>query len=205
MLKKIEEIQKDSKLNKDKFAQSINLSKQTYNKLMTKTRNIQIEDIQAICVKYNINCNWLLLNAGIKEAMDNNLNNELCNLVKFANYYFKNASFVENLILDKIINILIEKTAGDRNMFYKDNRPHFMLLEILKNVDGVSQEHPKNYLIQKIKESKDPFIKTNKELLYKIENLTEDECFYMLKYSKEFVATLSSKFDIVDKLLFMPK
>lgn len=205
MLKKIEEIQKKSMLNKDKFAQSINLSKQTYHKLLTKKRNIQIEDIQIICTKYNINSNWLLLNAGTKEAIDNNLNNELCDLVKFANYYFKNANFVENLILDKIINILIEKTAGESNMFYKDNRPHYMLLEILKNVDGVSQEYPKNYLIQKIKESKDPFIKTNKELLYKIENLTEDECFYMLKYSKEFVATLSSKFDIVNKLLFMPK
>lgn len=205
MLKKIEEIQKKSMLNKDKFAQSINLSKQTYHKLLTKKRNIQIEDIQIICTKYNINSNWLLLNAGTKEAIDNNLNNELCDLVKFANYYFKNANFVENLILDKIINILIEKTAGESNMFYKDNRPYYMLLEILKNVDGVSQEYPKNYLIQKIKESKDPFIKTNKELLYKIENLTEDECFYMLKYSKEFVATLSSKFDIVNKLLFMPK
>jgi len=75
-ISKIEEIRKENGLNQTEFAKSINLSKQMYYKTTLNQRGLQIKDLEEICIVYNINSNWLLFNAGLKEAIDNNLNNE---------------------------------------------------------------------------------------------------------------------------------
>lgn len=198
MIKKFEEIRNLHKLNKKDFAQSIKLSSDQYSKMnkMPAERNIQIEDVSNLALEYNINLNWLLLDLGEMNSIDNNFDSALKQLINSTNQQFNDDSFVKKLLIDNLL------TSIDTKMNIKEGlnqRPLWMLRKILKDVTiEFDMENSKNDLLNQIIIAKDPFEKTNQILSYKIQKLTDEECFFIIENKKLFVKMLEKKVNKLD-------
>ncbi|MDX4069938.1 hypothetical protein [Aliarcobacter skirrowii] len=199
MIKKFEEIRILHKENKTKFAESIGLSPYQYSKMISATnkkRLIHIDEVCKLVSKYNINLNWLLFDSEEMHAINNGFDSALKKLINNTNKQFNDDSFVTKLLINHLLDNI------DLKINIKDGlnqRPLFMLRKILKDEEtNWDKQNYKNSILEKIKNAKDPFEKTNQMLHYKIDKLTDDECFFIIENRIIFVKMLEQKVNKLD-------
>ena len=136
-----------------------------------KKRQIHIYEVFKLALEYNINLNWLLLDLGEMHAINNSFDSALKKLINNTNKQFNDDSFVTKLL----INHLLDNIDSKINIKDGLNQRHlFMLRKILKDEEtNWNKQNYKNSILEKIKNAKDAFEKTNQILHYKIDKLTE--------------------------------
>lgn len=199
MKDKFEMIRILHKLNKTDFANSIGLSSDQYSKILSDTnkkRQIQIDEVADLAIRYNINLNWLLLDLGEMHAINNNFDSALKKLINNTNKQFNDDSFVTKLLINHLLDNIDSKINIKDGL---NQRPLFMLRKILKDetVDWDKQNY-KNSILEKIKNAKDPFKRTNEILSYRIQELSDEECFFIIENKKIFVKMLEKKVNKYD-------
>lgn len=199
MKDKFEMIRILHKLNKTDFANSIGLSSDQYSKILSDTnkkRQIQIDEVADLAIRYNINLNWLLLDLGEMHAINNNFDSALKKLINNTNKQFNDDSFVTKLLINHLLDNIDSKINIKEGW---NQRPLFMLRKILKDetVDWDNQ-NSKNFMLNKIKITKDPFKRTNETLSYKIQELSNEECFFIIENRIIFIKMLEKKVNKLD-------
>ncbi len=136
-----------------------------------KKRQIHIYEVFKLALEYNINLNWLLLDLGEMHAINNSFDSALKKLINNTNKQFNDDSFVTKLL----INHLVDNIDSKINIKDGLNQRHlFMLRKILKDEEtNWNKQNYKNSILEKIKNAKDAFEKTNQILHYKIDKLSE--------------------------------
>lgn len=199
MQDKFEMIRILHKQNKTKFAESIGLSSDQYSKMLSDTnkkRQIQIYEVVNLALEYNINLNWLLLDLGEMHAINNNFDSALKKLINNTNKQFNDDSFVTKLLINHLLDNIDSKINIKDGL---NQRPLFMLRKILKDEEtNWDKQNYKNSILEKIKNAKDAFEKTNQILHYKIDKLTDDECFFIIENRILFVKMLEKKVNKLD-------
>lgn len=185
------------------FAKEIEISKQAYTNILKARRKIQFEDIFLICKKFNVNSNWLLFDIG-NMFLNKTVLNPTIDLIKEVNKYFLDERFSEKILLEKVFEKIIQKLHHNNiltKIIGENKTPIKFLLKILA------------YEIQKESYSRLDFLnqiekiegesKQNKKKLKKIiENLSEEELFFITKYRMQFISIYLSKLDFADKVFF---
>lgn len=67
---RLKELRKETNLTQDKFAESVNISRELQQKYENGERNITIEYLNDICNKYNVSADWLLGRSEYKNGID---------------------------------------------------------------------------------------------------------------------------------------
>ncbi|MEN5387840.1 hypothetical protein ABE179_07875 [Aliarcobacter skirrowii] len=199
MQDKFEMIRILHKQNKTDFANSIGLSSYKYSKILSnknKKRQIHIDEVVDLAIEYNINLNWLLLDLGEMHAINNNFDSALKKLISNTNKQFNDDSFVTKLLINHLLDNIDSKINIKDGL---NQRPLFMLRKILKDEEtNWDKQNYKNSILEKIKNAKDAFEKTNQTLHYKIDKLTDDECFFIIENRILFVKILEKKINKLD-------
>jgi transcriptional regulator with XRE-family HTH domain len=201
MINRIEQIKNDTGLSQKDFAKSIGMAGYAYSKLKSKINKPQILQIDQACriaLAYNVNLNWLLLGVGEKYAINNNFDSAFKQLINTNNNLNNDDLFVKKLLIDNILINIDNKIKIKETL---NQRPLFMLRQILINYNNNNIAKYKEFLISKINQAKDPFISTNEKLLYKINSLTEEECSFIVKNNTLFIKLLEKKVKKLDLIL----
>ena len=172
-----------------KMAQEFNVSKQIYNNIEQAKRRLQIDEVVILKNRFNIDPNWLICGEGHMTIVENPKINELNNLILDFRQYGGEVDIVRR----EIIKIILEKLYKQEKFFFLfrkkshkfGNRPHFIFIKVLKSYkfEGSINE-AKNFLRDKIEEfnDKSSFLKDVKKELYSLlENISNKDCYYLLK------------------------
>lgn len=171
------------------MAKEFNYSKQIYNNLEQVKRRLQVEEVAFLRNRFNIDPNWLICGDGNMNVVENPKINELNNLILDFRQYGGEIDIVKR----EIIKIILEKFYKQKKFFFLfnkkshkfGNRPHFIFIKVLKSYkfEGSIAE-AKNFLRDKIEEfdDKSAFLKDVKKELYSLlENISNKDCYYILK------------------------
>lgn len=206
IIKRLKQLVEDTDLEKKEFAESIKLNKQKYYKMENGKRNLQIEDVVNIGKVYNINLNWLLLGLGDKKQKSI-VNSDLQSVIDYLSFESKGSQLGYNILIEATLkNILYKLKTVDGFFKSENNRPIFLLIKILKNIEDEEKiVDYKGYLEKIILDDKKEWQKTKEVLLFNLRKLTDLEVSYIVKYKESFIAILEKKYDFFTKILFMNK
>lgn len=196
MIERLEIIRNDNKLSQKDFAEILSIAEHSYSKMKANRRSLQIDEVSRVANEFGINLNWLILGLGEKYDQNNNFESMLSKLIDTTNNQYGDNEFVKKLLINAIIKKIDEKVKIKENL---NQRPLFMFRKILKNIKIEDETiNTKEFFKIRIKESKDPFPATFEKLHYKIDGLTNDECYFIMKNRELFISILEEKVEKLD-------
>ena len=210
--KKLKKLRKKADLTQYDFGKIISLSEPTYNKLEKGNRPLQLLESYTIDNFFKLPSYWLL-NDDFDIPIFSKIVIERIEEIKKLN--IKEAKkFIDEEIsksnnIEKIISKILQKFYNEKeflnlkftNHKYK-NRVHFILIEILKNVNYNVNEEAKVSLFFEIKNFyKNEFFLDNVklEILKLLENIDEEECRILLIHKQTTINQIAKKVNILDK------
>lgn len=203
LFQRFEVIRKESGLLQQDFAKEIKLSKQAYTNIKQNRRNVNIEELFFICKKFQVNSNWLLLGSG--DIFLNRIShNQVLDLIEEINKYFVDERFSEKILLEKVFEKIIQKLHQNTlftKMIGENKTPIKFLLKVLA-YDVQKESYSRLDFLNQIEKIKDEKKQNKKKLKKIIENLSEEELFFITKYRIEFISIYLSKLDFTDKVFF---
>lgn len=206
IINNLEKIKLANSLNNREMADIMGITRQTYGKI-SNGRDIRWDEMANLRLKLSVDLNKLVLDEyRFTKVDENNKNTNELNVLfqDFINYGLSANKIREAILLEIFKKFLKEKSLYEKHIIGRDNRSMVELSKILWFLSS-SKYTPKNqsklYLSNIIKKQKITNFskKVKKNLIERIETMSEKDCFYMIDNPKLAAKVLISFFDKSDK------
>lgn len=193
----------ENKLTHVQFSKKINVSKQVVGNMLNKYQGITTARLQKISKEYQLNLNWLINGTG-RQKFNNSEDIEIINVANSLDQFFKSPNYSLELLLDNFTNQLVAKVRNQQNKKHENSRAYFLLIHILSEI-GLNEnetEFSKMIILDAIRRHRYKFDEAKKELTIIINNLTDFEYDFILKYKEKCINNLKNSFGIVEEQFF---
>jgi len=205
LTQRLKKFRQEHNFTQEQFGKQLDINKQIYNNIEKNRRTLHLDELIKLKNRFNVNPNWLLTGEG-EVLYTSEKDFQLIELILDYREYGGEIDYVLERILVKILDKFYKRKYILKvipRMKYA-NRLHYVLMYILKqsSFNGKMTEAKKYFLneVEKFHWQNYRFVeKIKKEIYVMSENLTDKDCYYLLKHKGIAMRIILNKIPPLDQ------